>query len=341
MTLEKRLPWELFTEGDAQKHWISARILAGEPHQKWTFTRFIHRSMVSAEPGLSWVYEELSTWGKVKRALLIGAALRREASPFPQMGLGFGMGIFDSTLRSRTGRLKTPETGEQFRGRHSVAVSHWKADTNEIVFMNDWGKRWGDRGMGYLGRPYFEEYVDSVSLLRPAWFGPSPEMTIAEKSLADSSMSTYVKCWLTPNRPKRLPIEYACGHTNSAYRIIETFAERDLLTIAEIRGDDKEFYGRIHIAHNEQSKTCSIQELWVPPQHRRQGYAISLERFAVAVAAEAKAQKIEILIHEADGTSESLSRARSFTSATGYSWEGFESYRPNLIARATKHLNRN
>ncbi|MGV9700812.1 GNAT family N-acetyltransferase [Streptomyces sp. NPDC003483] len=339
MTGRNPLPWQLTTEEDATKHWISARILAGEPHQKWTFTRFLHRSMVSAEPGLSWIYEELSTWGKVKRALLIGAALQKEASAFPQMGMTFGLWVFDSTLRSRTGRLHIPGSDEKFRGRHSVAVSHWRQDTDEIVFMNDWGKRWGDGGRGYIGRQYFEAYVDSVTLLRPSWFGPAPEMTIQERRPStDSSMSGYIKRWLTPNKLHGLPPEYAHGHTNSAYRIIETFAERKLLTIAEIRGKDNEFYGRLHVDHDKRTGTCTIQELWVPPQHRRRGIATRLERFASAVAIEASARKLEIPINEADSTPEALTRAEYFTSTAGYSWEVYESYRPNVTARAIKHL---
>ncbi|MCX4436573.1 hypothetical protein [Streptomyces mirabilis] len=329
--------------GDGHKHWISARILSGEPHQHWTFTRFLHRSMVSAEAGLSWVYEELMTWGKLKRALVISDALQRDAVHFPQMSVALGMGVFESALRSRTGKFRSHSDGEKFRGRHSVPVMKWRADTDEIAIVNNWGKRWGDGGIGYVDREYFDGYVDSVTLLRPSWIGPSPAMAAAEKRLGNAaSMSDYVKCWLTGNKHHRLPEEYACGHTHSVYRVMETFDNRKPLIIAEIRGKDKEFYGRVHVSCDGRTRNCTVLELWVPPNHRRQGYGKSLESFARAVAADAKAETIAIPLHEADGSPESLSRAQDFASSLGYSWEAyepFEYFRPNLVACAIKSLN--
>ncbi|MER7839184.1 GNAT family N-acetyltransferase [Streptomyces sp. NPDC096040] len=343
MTSGKQMPWDLISPKDGRSLWLSARILSGDPHQRWTFSRFLHRSMVSAEPGLSWVYEELYTWAKVKRALIIGESLQKQAPAFPQMSVGLGMGVFESALRSRTGRFKSHTDEDKFIGRHSVPVAKWKSDTDDLVIVNNWGKRWGDGGTGYIDREYFDGYVDSAILLRPSWIGPSPEMAAAEKRQSPSaSMSDYVKCWLTGNKHHRLPEEYSGGHTHSAYRVIETFDNRQPLIIAEIRDKDKEFHGRVHVSYDRRDHLCSILELWVPPRHRRQGYGQRLEAFARAIAADAGAEAIAIPVHEADGGQESLSRAQAFTSSLGYSWEVFEPYRyfrPNLVACAMKSLN--
>lgn len=135
-----------------------------------------NRVLVGDEHGLNFTYESASTWDELVQVL----TLKRwaEEAGWAQLALGIqctlGLETYDGVLRSATGRLRIPESWERFRGRHIVVPIGWEPTTNEVLFLNSWGRNWGDHGFGYVGREFFEAHVDSVNLTRPAWLGFSP-----------------------------------------------------------------------------------------------------------------------------------------------------------------------
>jgi hypothetical protein len=183
--MKERSPWALPEEYDAPGNiWMAARNISDEPAQSWTFPRFIDRVIAATPKGIDHAYEDLSNWDEVHAALFhVEMLAQRGYTGRLGLTVTLGMEIFDSALRSLTGRLSLPTADDHYRGRHVVTAIGFEPDRGDIVFRNSWGERWGDRGLGYVTRSYFEKHVDAIVLRRPTWIGPSPKMSQAERQL--------------------------------------------------------------------------------------------------------------------------------------------------------------
>lgn len=150
--MEERPPWALPEEYDVPRNiWMAARNVGDEPAQSWAFPRFADRVIAATPKGIDHAYEDLSSWDEVYAALFHGRVLaQRGFSGRLGLTITLGMEVFDSALRSVTGRLSLPTADDHYRGRHVVAAVGFKHRPEEIVFVNSWGERWGDHGLGYF-----------------------------------------------------------------------------------------------------------------------------------------------------------------------------------------------
>lgn len=200
--------------GRGHEFWTAARRLGGELHLEYTFAEFVLRTL-ALEPeagpyeprGLDLSYEQLQHWDDVVGVLSVNDQLTAGGVPEGwQYIVSVGMRFFDSGYRARDGRLPLPAADDPFRGRHSVGVLG-VSDEGELAFANSWGRKWGDDGIGYISRLYFEEHVDSVLVTRLAWLGPSGEM---DRDMARRAWTAgrpgralprdFVESWSTGNR---------------------------------------------------------------------------------------------------------------------------------------------
>lgn len=72
---------------------------------------------------------------------------------------------FESDLVERTGRVPLPRRGEKQLGGHDVWVYGYDDDAEEFLFLNSYGKQWGDEGKGFL--PY--AYLTNQTLSGDFW----------------------------------------------------------------------------------------------------------------------------------------------------------------------------
>jgi C1A family cysteine protease len=75
----------------------------------------------------------------------------------------FGIKVFSSFNNDKTiktGHIVMPSKDDDLIGGHSSILIGFNDSTNEYVFINTWGKTWGDGGFGYI--PY--EYVNNSEL---------------------------------------------------------------------------------------------------------------------------------------------------------------------------------
>ncbi|MBM9505034.1 GNAT family N-acetyltransferase [Actinacidiphila acididurans] len=332
----ERPPWTLpdIPTGN-QAVWRSARLLSDEPEKRWTFTSMIHRSLACSEHGLSFTYENLSRWDDVIAALVIGEKLRsRGIAGLLGLNVALGFDIFDGALRSPDGRLTRARKGEPFRGRHSVAAERWDPKEDSIIFVNNWGARWGKDGKGSISREYFENHVDSAALLRPAWIGPSPKMDnrIRElskernKELKDPDI--YLDAWMTPNRPSQEPATRNGHRVELAKRMLYRFSDNTPLEVVEARENGR-FVGRMHILHSRKQRISSIEELWIHPAVRRQGHGSTLTAYGVLLARRFGSRLVRLLLHEADASELGIERAKKFAGSLGCEWMEYGRTRPN------------
>jgi GNAT superfamily N-acetyltransferase len=325
--------------------WNAARALGDEPGLEWTFPLFTLRSLAlevevgPEEPhGMDLYYEDLSTWQEALGVFAINRVLADGGLP-PQWlyGMMIGMEMFESGYHAPHGRLPLPGEGDSYRGRHLVAVLDSTQD--ELVFANSWGPEWGDKGLGYISHGYFEFHVDSVFVTRPAWNGPSPRMDDALKRLSwirghggsPRSVEDMVEAWTTPNTLSAKTIDRGRQH----YQVImrRTFSasgEMHPLDMIDLRDTRGRILGRTHILHVRDSPRSIITELFVAPKVRRKGIGRILTELAMERALTWRKERIELLLHEADASPSGLSRAISFGTACGFTWEGRSSRRPNV-----------
>jgi hypothetical protein len=166
VTVSNSAPWDPPQWlGNPIEAWLRAREISDEPETEWTLPIFVWRTVVMSPNGLDFAYEFLQDWEETTAALILEEHLHQHDFDGPLgMRVSFGMQVFESTLRSTTGRLSLPRSNEPYRGRHWVAAVGWDQVKQEIVFRNSWGIRWGDLGVGYVREDYFNAHVDCVLL---------------------------------------------------------------------------------------------------------------------------------------------------------------------------------
>ena len=64
--------------------------------------------------------------------------------------------LFPSTRKAQNGHIPIPKPGEKGLGFHSVCVNGYSREKRYFIFLNSWGREWGDNGSGYLPFEYFE-----------------------------------------------------------------------------------------------------------------------------------------------------------------------------------------
>jgi C1A family cysteine protease len=67
---------------------------------------------------------------------------------------------FESTTANSTGVIPMPSSNESLLGGHCIVLVGYDDNSGYFKFQNSWGKKWGDKGYGYL--PY--NYVTDSTL---------------------------------------------------------------------------------------------------------------------------------------------------------------------------------
>jgi GNAT superfamily N-acetyltransferase len=328
--------------------WLAARALHDDPQQTWSYPMMTNRVLVGDKHGLNFTYESASSWDELVQVL----TLKRwaEEAGWARLAMGIqctlGLETYDGVLRSATGRLRNPESWERFRGRHIVVPVGWEPTTDEVLFLNSWGRNWGDHGFGYVGREFFEAHVDSVNLTRPAWLGFSPAMEQAVVAGAPSfrnfgalSREAFQEYWKTGNRKDRYHVLVNRETCEIRHRELITLARGDRYDVVEIR-ERGEFRGRMHVQHDDVRDISTLTELWVPPGHRRRGFGTVLLRAGERYARKAGSTRVWLPLHDADAGEVGHPRAEVFAQSVGYKWRLRQRKRPNYEALGTRDLAR-
>jgi len=260
--------------------------------------------------------------------------------------VGLGLELFDSAYQAPRGLLALPGPGEPFRGRHwtwTVAVH----DERTLVFMNTWGRGWGDDGRGHISRTYFDHHVDSVLLHRPAFTGAAPAMVDALRANHwragrphDFDPREWAKAWQEPN-PRLMGSVQVEGQAYERFRrtVWSAAAGQPAVHIYDIV-DDGSCVGRFHLVEPNAGGTATLQELWVRPERRREGFGRALEEQARRLARDLGAARVVAPLFEADSTSATKAAAVGFALMCGYRWGWSKARRPNVVGRAEKALKR-
>jgi hypothetical protein len=345
---DERAPWAL-PETFKDPLWIyeAARGLGDESEKDWSFSLLAARLSVLGPTGLDRTYEPLRTWREVVSALALKRMLESRGYTGPlNYSLSTGFSVYDSALRTTTGRLSPPNGGEAFRGRHVVALSDYDEGRNELVFRNSWGERWGHQGFGFMSESYFQAFVDDVILYRPAWAGPSPAMSAVIREIGwkrgrpgSEDFSMWPEAWMQGrNTIKAKEMRLHDRQHHVMRRMLHSFAGLPY-DVAEIR-EDQILKGRLHLIHDRENGISTAWEFWVPKEERRQGYGATLFGVAVELMGYVRTTELRIPVHEADASAMGLARAARFARSMGCGWQLADppTRRPVTLATADKKV---
>jgi hypothetical protein len=71
--------------------------------------------------------------------------------------VGISFECFESIYIAPNGDVPLPTIGEKRIGSHTVAAHGYSYPDKYINFINSWGEKWGNKGVGRLPMDYFEE----------------------------------------------------------------------------------------------------------------------------------------------------------------------------------------
>jgi hypothetical protein len=100
--------------------------------------------------------------GLVRRETKWGVMEIDLESELPVIGV---IEVFDNARRlDLRGVLNAPSASEKSLGLHAVLLLEVEATAQEqsVVFLNSWGTRWGDGGLGQFGKKYFKNYCKQL-----------------------------------------------------------------------------------------------------------------------------------------------------------------------------------
>lgn len=70
-----------------------------------------------------------------------------------------GIVCFNGIMKTQTGKVTMPKSGERPLGGHAVCAVGYNDSTKLIKFKNSWSEAWGDSGYGYLSYAYTRKYM--------------------------------------------------------------------------------------------------------------------------------------------------------------------------------------
>lgn len=260
------------------------------------------------------------------------------APEWAQGNVGIGFRAFRSIFHAVGGVLELPAVGEDEVGEHSVAVLGYDEARDSVVFQNSWGGTWGDQGLGYMPRKYFERYTTDAWLIQNARVGPHPEK--AGRFSACKSAEEFARVWMVENT--RWRHRFRSSGRRLQWVIYETVSAGGLpVEVVELRSGYGLILGWFHISHwdGPEKSTSTVTEFFVWPAFRGQGFGLLLAEAAEAVASKWMARGIEVLIHEADNPAHSaVSPVEGFAKRLGFELRYSEVDLPALAGIALKSL---
>jgi GNAT superfamily N-acetyltransferase len=181
------------------------------------------------------------------------------------------------------GAIPTPSTADQYVAAHSVLLVGYDDSKGHFKFMNSWGADWGDKGFGYLPYGSFETAWDE------GWF-----MDLGHPEFRKAQSGYSKRSW-------------GFQHASSGfiYHCVE-FADPQDLRIAWA------------LAVQCEEGSLEVEELFVRPGFRRQGYGKRLTHALGELAAECRSQ-LKIWISYPDSDSSNLSIVEKLISPLGLS----------------------
>jgi GNAT superfamily N-acetyltransferase len=185
---------------------------------------------------------------------------------------------------AENGVIELPPEGAEIIGSHSVRLVGYSDEEERFRFANCWGREWGDGGFGYLPYEFFETWLIEAWISGGVGQAPPGQMTM--------TAGIEEIRWGIPDFAGRIFHAREFHDTRSDERMAWTFA---------VQNQDY----------------LDVEELFVRPQYRRQGYGTRLLQSLGALSTEVRLP-LRFFIPFADCTPQNLSVVERLLSKEGY-----------------------
>ncbi len=324
--------------------WLAARSLGDEPEQQWTFPLLLDRHLALSSAPVAHMYEDVNSWAGLTSLMEAAEVLTHFGVPDNEnISVSLGFTVHEEVLHSKDGRLMPATPTEPYRGRHNVAALGWDGNADEVVIRNSWGAGWGDNGLGYVSRSFFQAHVDSVVVRRAPHVGPSRAMndwmraeTWRQGRAGRPAASDFPRGWRVENRIKAKVIQLDRNGYDLLMRELLDLENYKPLRLIELR-DGYELAARAHLAEVG-NKGGLLTEFWVPPGVRRRGFGRYLYDEIALLSGAIGYTELTLALNEADASERGIARAQGFADALGLELTPVTRKRPCVTAQATLSL---
>lgn len=308
------IPTEPRGELGPSESWAAAKQIDGIPGE-WTYPLWVSRAFRFHVP-LRSHYERLRDYDAVVETIAI-ASIVEEANLWPP-SIRTVFAVYESCLDTEDGVLTLPEPDERFLGHHDVQIIGWNQASDDLVFGNSWGAKWGDQNTGVMSRSYYEAHVKESWLRMVGNQGLRvPEgFEFFDPALKRQEL---VRAW------KRGPLQGRV--VLSGGRIIAWFSVKSLRTVGQT------YVGELRDSRHVKLGWCNvligaagghidalITDLYVWPQYRRQGVGRALYEWALRTAEDGNAGALRVMVHEADAESSHQIPRQDMAKRLGLQW---------------------
>jgi GNAT superfamily N-acetyltransferase len=229
--------------------------------------------------------------------------------------IAIGFAIFEGAYSAPAGRLQLPSTSERYVGNHAVQLVGWDDNGESLGFLNSWGPKWGDGGIGRISRAYWNKHIQAVWLSRRARCGRSP--FTADRLAQARSPEEYANAWKTENPRWKQRIRFSGhGHQLMLWESLSwTGWPAEVIEIRDGRGDRAAWCELFLEGHD-----VVVKEFFVWPSRRRRGYGRLLEDLCVERARARHAKRLLMWFHQQDAVPSVRRAGREFGVRLGYEW---------------------
>jgi GNAT superfamily N-acetyltransferase len=168
-----------------------------------------------------------------------------------QAGVLLSVEITDRWYTAPQGKIPLSSLEDEQVGSHSIVLEGYDDSQGSFTFANSWGVQWGDKGYGYIPYEVFEATWIEGWILELAEPGP-------------------------PRKASAAVMEYAWAVTELG---------GGLLHCREFVGPGEERIGWAFVV--QRAQTMEVEELFVRPQFRREGYGNRLMSAVIQLARQA------------------------------------------------------
>lgn len=191
-------------------------------------------------------YQRLYTIEDFKNAIYVGK------------GCSISFDLFAGAKNAPNGVLPLPHPLEKSSMGHSVMLAGFSDTKKQFMFINSWGKEWGDEGKGYLPYEYFNRDYIIEGWSMSFGFSLSPQINLIKSVELEPRFiqNKKVVVKLSIFKPARV--------TKFPLIVIDIYDSKGLILL-----------GYVHCS-NYDNKTLEIEDLFVHPGYRHIGVAKNL-----------------------------------------------------------------
>ena len=124
----------------------------------------------------NWPFKEPEGVDRLAKEFRVFRYYRIRSASEVRIALASGVGSINAAFRvvaedwyhAQNGQILLPSKKALPNAGHCVAILPFRQTGPDLMFMNSWGAKWGDKGWGYMAQEFFDQYMTD------AWFVEAP-----------------------------------------------------------------------------------------------------------------------------------------------------------------------